>query len=312
MRNLFILLAATVLFGSCNTSYEKTKSGLRYKIIKGKGGNKLKVGDFVKFNQVVAIPERDTVINTTYGKMPGYVKIDTGAGSVYSFVEVLQKMSVGDSAVIIFSVDSLKKKNMIPDYDNTLRRGGQITFKLKVLKSYANEAEVNADYQNDLKAEQDRRQKEAEAASQNEIKELDEYIKKNNIKAVKTPSGAYVEIQNEGLAPKADTGTTAIVYYNGKLLKDGTTFDSNKDPKFNHTQSLNVPIGTGSVIQGFDEGLRMFGKGGKGRIFIPSFIGYGAQGSPPVIPPSATLIFEVEMSDVLPKGQQPPTVVAPK
>lgn len=312
MRNLLVLLVGTVLLGSCNMSYEKTKSGLRYKIYKGKGGAELKVGDFVKFNQVALIPERDTVLFTTYGKMPGYTRIDTGAMVQYSFAEVLPKMRVGDSAIIVFSVDSLKSKGMIQDYNNAFRRGGQITFRMRVLKKYANEAEVNKDYQQDMKAEQQRLSKEAEVAGKAEIDELQKYLQKNNIKTVKTASGAYVEIQQQGTGSAKDTGTIVDVFYTGKLLKEGTTFDSNIDPKFGHTEPFTLILGTGGVIKGFEEGLMMFGEGGKGRIFIPSHLGYGPQGSPPAIPPSATLIFEVELRDIKPKPVGGATPGAPQ
>ncbi len=302
MRNLCILLAGALMFASCNTSYEKTKSGLRYKIYEGKGGAKLKAGEFVKFNQIALIPERDTVLFTTYGKMPGYTKIDTGAMTQYSFAEVLPMMKVGDSAIIIFSVDSLKNRGMIRDYDNAFRKGGQITFRLKVLKNYATEKEVQDDYQKDMMAEQERMRKESEVASKEEIKILDEYIKKNNIKATKTPSGAYVEIQQQGTGKTGDTSAVADVIYTGKLLKDGTPFDSN----VRNGQPLQVPLGNGGMIKGFEEGLMYFGIGGKGRIFIPSFLAYGTQGSPPVIPPNATIFFEIEIKDIKPKSAMQP------
>jgi FKBP-type peptidyl-prolyl cis-trans isomerase FkpA len=305
MRNLFILLVGVALMAGCNAHYEKTKSGLRYKIIKGKGGNKINNGDFIKFNQVVAIPEKDTILNTTYGKVPGYIKIDTGARTEYSFVEVIRKMSVGDSAVIIFSVDSLVKRHMIPEYDKTFHRGGQVTLRLRVLKSYTNEQEVNNDYQKDQQAQILREQKEAEGKNKEEAKSLEEYIKKNNIKATKTASGAYVEILQPGSGPKADSGTIATVYYTGKLLKTGTAFDSNRDPKFSHTDPFDVSIGTSATVRGFDEGLRYFAKGGKGRIFMPSEVAYGGRGIQDVIPPFSTLVFEVEVINVKPAPPQP-------
>ena len=312
MKHFIILLAGALLFSGCNMTYEKTKSGLRYKIIEGKGGKQLKAGEFVKFNQILLIPERDTVLYTTYGKMPAYAKIDTGAMTQYSFMEILPMCSVGDSVIVIFSVDSLMKKQMLPtaDFNDVFRRGGQITCRMKILKSYSNEAEVNADFEKDRQAENERQMKEMQANSQKEVKEIEDYLKKNNIKTTKTASGAYVEVQQQGSGPLGDTGAVAEVYYTGKLFKDGTKFDSNVDPEFRHTEALNVPLGMGGAIKGFEEGLMYFGKGGKGRIFIPSFAGYGAQGAPPRIPPNAALIFEVEIRDIKPKqtgaGAVPP------
>jgi len=190
---------------------------------------------------------------------------------------------------------------MIRDYDNAFRKGGQITFRLKVLKRYPSEKEVQEDYQKDMLAEQERMRKESEVASKEEIKTLDAYISKNNIKAIKTPSGAYVEVQQLGTGKVGDTTAVADIMYTGKLFKDGSTFDSNVKTG----QPLQVPLGMSGTIKGFEEGLMYFGKGGRGRIFIPSFLGYGAQGSPPVIPPNATLIFEIEIKDIKPRSAMP-------
>ncbi len=311
MRNLFILLAGVMLLGSCNTNYEKTKSGLRYKIIKGKGGKPLKFGDFVQYHQVVSIPERDTVLFSTYGKMHGYIKIDTSGKVAYTFMEVFPKMSVGDSLIMVLSADSLLKKGMIQSYNEIIRRGDMVTIRMKVTNSFATEAEVNAVATKEAQAEQERKSKEAVAQNKKDQADMDEYIRKNKINAVKTPSGAYVEIQQKGTGPIGDTGAVAQVYYVGKLLKDGTVFDSNLDPKFQHTQSFDVELGRGGVAVGFGEGLMYLGKGGRGKIYVPAYLGYGAQGNGP-IPPNSSLIFEVEIRDILPASAAAPQPGVPQ
>jgi FKBP-type peptidyl-prolyl cis-trans isomerase len=226
------------------------------------------------------------------------------------YMEILPKCSVGDSLVLLVSVDSMAKKNVI-QYSDIFRRGTMLTFRMKITKSYSSEAEITADVMQERKVENERKQKELQAKSQNEIKELEAYLAKNNIQYTKTPSGAYVEIKEKGTGPIGDTGATAMVFYTGKLFKDGTAFDSNIDPKFQHTQAYPVQLGMGGSVRGFDEGLMYFGKGGKGRIFIPSFLGYGEQGSGDRIPPNASLIFEVEIKDITAKQAAPTTVTPP-
>lgn len=292
MKNLFLLFAVALVLGSCNMSYEKTKSGVRYKIFKGKGGEKLKAGDIIKFNQIGLIPERDTVLFTTYGKMPGFVKIDTGASTIYTVMEVMQKMSVGDSAVVVLSIDSLISKGMLnTSYNNTFRRGGQITFRMRIIKKFADEQAANAEYDKDVAAEGERMKKESEKTVAEERKALEDYIKKNNINAIRTPSGAFVEVKEKGTEPVGDSSYDAVVIYTGKLFKGGTTFDSN----VGSGTGLKLSLGHGTTVKGFDEGLMYFGKGGKGKIYIPSDLGYGPRGSQGAIPPNSTLVFEVEM-----------------
>ena len=107
---------------------------------------------------------------------------------------------------------------------------------------------------------------------------------------VKTASGlGYVEIEEgTGAAPK--TGDNVSVHYTG-WLENGKKFDSSHD----RGQPLVFPIGRGRVIPGWDEGVGSMKVGGKRKLIIPAKLGYGAQGAGGVIPPNATLIFEVEL-----------------
>jgi FKBP-type peptidyl-prolyl cis-trans isomerase len=304
MKNLFILLAGLVVLASCNTNYEKAKSGLRYKIIKGKGGKQLKAGDYLQYHQILAIPERDTIISSTYGKMHVYTKLDTGAMTAYTPLEIFPKLRVGDSVIIVFSADSLVKRRMA-EYSDIVRRGSMLTMRIKITNSYSSITEVQAVVDKERLAEEQRLKREAAEQGKKDQADMDEYIRKNKINAIKTPSGAYVEIQQKGTGKAGDTGAIAQVYYTGKLLKDGTVFDSNLDPKFQHTMSFDVELGRGGVAVGFGEGLMYFGKGGRGKIYVPAYLGYGSQGNGP-IPPNAPLLFEVEIRDILPPSAGAP------
>lgn len=114
-----------------------------------------------------------------------------------------------------------------------------------------------------------------------------------NDKLVTTPSGLqYVDLVS-GEGKEAHVGETAIVHYTG-WLKDGTKFDSSKDRK----KPFSFPLGAGRVIKGWDEGVVGMKIGGKRRLIIPPELGYGARGAGQVIPPNATLMFEVELLEL--------------
>ncbi len=96
-----------------------------------------------------------------------------------------------------------------------------------------------------------------------------------------------------GTGAQAVKGREITVHYAGSL-EDGTLFDSS----FERKQPLTITLGVGMVIKGWDEGFDGMKVGGKRKLTIPSHMGYGAQGAGGVIPPHATLIFEVELLKV--------------
>jgi len=107
---------------------------------------------------------------------------------------------------------------------------------------------------------------------------------------VKTPSGLEYEILTEGSGDVARAGDTVHVHYTG-WLTDGTKFDSSVD----RGQPFSFPLGKGRVISGWDEGVAGMKVGEKRKLTIPSDLGYGSRGAGGVIPPNATLIFDVEL-----------------
>ncbi len=109
----------------------------------------------------------------------------------------------------------------------------------------------------------------------------------------KTDSGLRYQIIQEGSGANAETGKTVSVHYKGQLA-DGTVFDSS----YKRNEPIDFPLGVGQVIPGWDEGISLLKIGDKARFVIPSHLGYGSRGAGGVIPPDATLIFDVELMDV--------------
>ena len=106
----------------------------------------------------------------------------------------------------------------------------------------------------------------------------------------KTESGLLYKITNKNNKESPKTGDTVKVHYKGKLLDD-TVFDSS----YKRNQPFEFSIGLGQVIKGWDEGILLLGKGDKAQFIIPSHLAYGESGAGGVIPPDATLIFDVEL-----------------
>ncbi|WP_412984496.1 peptidylprolyl isomerase [Pontimicrobium sp. IMCC45349] len=109
----------------------------------------------------------------------------------------------------------------------------------------------------------------------------------------KTDSGLRYQIIQEGSGVKAEKGKMVSVHYKGQLT-DGTVFDSS----YKRNQPIDFNLGVGQVIPGWDEGVSLLKVGDKARFVIPSDLAYGARGAGGVIPPNATLIFDVELMNV--------------
>ena len=109
----------------------------------------------------------------------------------------------------------------------------------------------------------------------------------------KTDSGLRYKIIQKGDGVQAEKGKTVSVHYKGSLV-DGTVFDSS----YKRNQPIDFPLGIGQVIPGWDEGIALLQVGDKARFVIPSYLGYGERGAGGVIPPNATLIFDVELMEV--------------
>lgn len=107
---------------------------------------------------------------------------------------------------------------------------------------------------------------------------------------VTTPSGLQYTDEVVGDGPSPQPGRTVTVHYTGTFA-DGKKFDSSRD----RGTPFNFVIGRGQVIKGWDEGVMTMNVGGKRKLTIPGDLGYGPQGYPGVIPPNATLLFDVEL-----------------
>ncbi len=298
MKQLASLLAIAILLVSCN-QYSKTKSGLPYKITKSGKTEKLKQGQIIKFNFEFKIKAggKDSTLNTSFGSVPVYMPYDTAQvnSRKYDLMELFPLLSVGDKVEFQLSVDTLKRLGLIPEYKAPFVKGAVIKGNAELLAAFSDDKAATAD-----------RTQEVEKQKTGEIKALEAYIAKKGIKTTKSAEGVLAQITTAGdLANKVDTGKQVSVMYKG-YTEDGKEFDSNIGKP--GAQPLLVNIGANSVIPGMEIGLKFFGKGGKGTIFIPASLAYGAQAQGP-IKANSNLIFDIEVLDV--KIAPPPAPAQP-
>lgn len=265
----------------------KKYNGIEYKVLKSGKGLKANTGDYIDVSIVIRLTNyktKDTIIAESEKLNAGKpVTLQMKGGKPYDWTTALVKMSKGDSAVLRVAVDTLKQafNQQMPPF---MESGDFVEYIVKVY-----DVKSAAAYQLET-------QQHAKARVGEEDKAIQKYLTDHNLKAEKTKSGLYYIITKDGVGDKIAKGETAKVNYTGKLM-DGTVFDSNTDPQFQHVEPLPVKVGTGSVIPGWDEGLALLKRNSTATFLIPSGLAYGerAMGK---IPANAILIFDVDIVDV--------------
>jgi FKBP-type peptidyl-prolyl cis-trans isomerase FkpA len=305
------ILVVAVSFAACQSvDFKKTSAGIPYKLFSSKKGDSVRQGSIVKYWVVQKV--KDSVIYSSYErKKPEYFQVQPSTENAsYTNIrvtveELISKSKEGDSIYLVQATDSLIKEN---PQQSLFKKGGQLITTIKIDKVYKNADEANADYLKEQAAGYADNKKEglasfkkdtaAQASIQKDDKIISDYLNAHNIKAEKNEWGIYIERLAPGQGPKPNFGQFSNVHYIGKHLS-GEVFDQGTMP---------VQIGVSQVVFGFMEGVSQMSKGEKARVYIPSALGYGPQGSPPKIQPNEVLIFELEVldiSDKQPEQQQP-------
>ncbi|MEJ7611470.1 MAG: FKBP-type peptidyl-prolyl cis-trans isomerase [Ferruginibacter sp.] len=310
MRNLFYLLLLTaIVSSSCKSqSYTKGGEGMEYKIISEGKGETLKPGQFVEFEFVSILRNgtKDSVLsNTRETGAPQIIAYDS-AGLPGPYFKIFGQLKKGDSLSTRIMTDSVFKKQpeAMPPY---MKKGQYLYTNLRVLNIYKTQEDADKARQAGMAAQEAAGKAKAAQLLIKDDKTLQDYFAKNNIKALKTPKGAYVEILQGGNGPMLDTTVFAKINYTGRTL-NGKMFDSNTDPAKLHVEPLSVNLTNdmnlgGAVIPGMSDGLRMLSKAAKARIYIPSGLGYGTSGSGADIAPNSNLVFEVDVLEVMGTAQ---------
>lgn len=320
------MVVAALGFTACNdVNFKKTKSGLLYKIIPSGGKDSAaKEGDWLKLHYVQKI--NDSVMQTSYGKMPAYQKVNGNQPADYSPGEIFGMLKKGDSAVTVILIDSIIKKGLasaesLPPY---MKKGDRLTITFKVVDVFRNDSVYQADYKAEMDKDMPRQQKEqaeqmvkakkdmedqqrkeeeeleksGEKAKQ--LGELQAYFKAKNLTPKQVGPGTFVVLTQQGTGAVADSGKYVTVNYNGKHFATDSSFQQS---------TFSPQLYVTPLIGGFQDGLRGMKEGDKGTIYIAGFRAYG-KNPPPGSPfkPYEALKFEVEItkvSDTPPEQQQP-------
>ncbi|MEP6927316.1 MAG: FKBP-type peptidyl-prolyl cis-trans isomerase [Ginsengibacter sp.] len=294
LATLALLLLA---MGCADQKFKKTKTGLEYKVVGGNGGNDIKYGNAIQFKAYSYY--NDSLLSTPYDSVAQVIEVDSTKLPA-EYVGIFTSSKKGDSIVTRMSTDTILKFNQLPPF---AKKGQFLGYRFKIIDIITDPAKAlslkNEALQNIRKIDS------VSVIKQKAIddKSLSDYLAKNNIKASKSAKGTYVEIQNPGEGDAIDSGKAITVDYKGMTL-DGKIFDQSYDASTGKSMKpFTFVVGQRGSIEGWSDGLVYFKKGGKGRLFIPSYLAYGPRGAGGDIKPNTPLMFEVSVVDVLTQDQ---------
>lgn len=308
----FLFLTATIAFVACsNVDYRKTKSGLLYKIIPSSGKDSVAgEGDWVKLHFTQKL--NDSVIQSSFGKMPVYARTSAGPEANYSPIEVLTRLKRGDSVVVVMYIDSMVKKGVMQQMPPNMKPSDRVIYNFKVLEIFRDDSLYRADEARERELDAPRQEKEreeqmtkmrAELMEQRKkdeeemeksgeaakgIAAMETYLASKNITdAQKVGKGTFVVVKNAGNGAQVVPGKYVKVDYVGSLVRNDSIFDKG---------ILEKKLGRGELISGMEEGLEAFKEGGNGTLYIPGFRAYGK--SHPRFQPFEPMKFEVKILSV--------------
>lgn len=310
----FILLA---LLGTVSWSCapkEGEHKGMKYIVRENGSGNKINDSSIVQI-QMRVFNNADSLLQETYKEeIPALVNLRDSNNRSMPLVEILMKGSVGDSVTIFTQSDSIYKGQNVAGRPAFIPVGSLIRQEFRVVKNYTLEEyldvqnqmkekqmKMQQEYMEEMQKQQIQMQLQADSISKTQVEYIENtYLVEKGIKNFKkTETGLLYKIDKQGKVD-IDAGDKVKVHYEGTLLMTGDKFDSS----FDRGEPIEFPIGVGQVIKGWDEGILLIGRGGKGTLYIPSNLGYGAQGSQGAIPPNAMLVFKVEVMEEVTKAQK--------
>jgi FKBP-type peptidyl-prolyl cis-trans isomerase len=289
----FILVLTTVVKANAQTTLQRTTRGAQYQIFTNNTGDKIKLNDVITF-QFIQKTDKDSVLFSTYtAGHPVQVQI-VPSQNVGDLMEIFPLLTAKDSALVKVPTDSIfvGHEEQRPPF---FPKGSYLTFILKIERVQS---------LNDAIAERNAAIEKIKAA---ESTDAAKYIADHNLQLTTTASGLKYVITTPSTKRKALKGDTLMVNYIGHGLDD-KVFDTSVESaaKASGTfqegrpyEPLEVIVGAGRVIPGWDEGLLLLNEGSKATFVIPSNLAYGAQGQGE-IKPYSTLVFDVELVKIKP------------
>jgi FKBP-type peptidyl-prolyl cis-trans isomerase FkpA len=295
MKYILAILTLTIaVTANAQTGLQHTPQGATYQIFTHSTGEKIKQNDVITF-QFIQKTDKDSVLFSTYAAgHPVQAQIQPSK-NVGDLMDVFPLLALNDSALVKVPTDSIFKghEDQRPAF---FPKGSNLNFTLKIERIQS---------LNDAIAERNAAIEKVKSA---EVTSANKYIADHKLVVKTTATGLKYVVTKPSLKHKPLKGDTLLVNYTGRTLDD-KVFDSSIESVAKGAglqqsgrtyEPIQVIVGTGGVIPGWDEGLLLLNEGSKATFVIPSGLAYGAEAQGDDIKPYSTLVFDVELVKIRP------------
>ena len=288
IMSAIITIVVVLVNVSCQSEdFLVSEDGYQYRYVKKGTGQIPQNGEVAVYNMSYK-DENDSLLFESPNHQPAMVPCDTMQwnmmGPLYKAFGIIKE---GDSILVKIPTKTLFSESFRAAIPPSLNPEGEITFYIGLTKVLS-ESEARAEAQRMREQEQAAMLAAGEEQMEKDIEIIDNYLKENDISAQSTESGLRYVVDVEGTGNHPQPGDSVSVRYAGTLL-DGTEFDAGV---------YTFPVGRGQAIQGWDLGVPLFKKGGKGTLYVPSPLAYGPRARSAVIKANSILKFDIELLEI--------------
>ncbi len=277
---LILLLTGLASFAQKKNDFQKTATGLEYKIYKNGGKVKPVAGDLIKTILVYTNHKDSVIFDSRKAKTENVFELlaPTFKGGLE---EGMLMMAIGDSAIFKVNADSVYAKTFKIARPAYVKKGSKLTFRIKLLGIKTKES---IDHRTPEEIEKDN-----EARKLAEPKLIQDFISLNKIETEATASGLYYIERQVGSGPAITKENKVKIIYNCTTL-DGAVIDTQTNP-------IEIDMAAGKITKGMEEGLLKMSMGAKATLIIPSNLAFGKRKISTVLP-YTTLIYDLEVIEV--------------
>lgn len=277
---LFLLSIISAAFAQQKIAFQKTATGLEYKIYHHGGKVKPVAGDLIK-TILVYTNHKDSVIFDSRVSRPENIFELLAPTFKGSLEEGMLMMAIGDSAIFKVNADSVYAKTFKLPRPTYVKKGSKLTFKIKLLGIKTKES-IDTRSPEEI-------EKENEARRLAEPKLISDFITLNGIEVQPLPSGLYYIERQVGSGPMITQSSKVKIIYNCTTL-DGAVIDTQANP-------IEIDMSLGKITKGMEEGLLKMSMGAKATLILPSSLAFGKRKISTILP-YTTLIYDLEVVEV--------------